>query len=135
MAYETAEQLAAVQAWAKEYGRTWKAALRAAWASGDYHGFQGAPLLQQLRNAFGPSWLVSFRLPVDAPAPVATGTPIVCEPWPTVDPERTAWMESILSNDENSTDYELGLFFIAHAVPSVVAHAYIAHRDDYLNKL
>jgi hypothetical protein len=75
---------------------------------------------------------VSFHL---APAPVATGTPIVCEPWPTVDPKRTAWMESILSNDENSTDYELGLFFIAHAVPQETAQAYIARRTDYLNSL
>jgi len=75
---------------------------------------------------------VSFHL---APASVATGTPIVCEPWPTVDPKRTAWMESILSNDENSTDYELGLFFIAHAVPEETAQEYIAHRTDYLNAL
>ena len=52
-----------------------------------------------------------------------------------VDPARVAWIESILASDTRSTDYELGLFFIAHAVPSVVAHAYIAHRDDYLNKL
>ena len=121
MAYETAEQLAAVQAWAKQYGRTWKAALRAAWASGDYQGFDGAPLLQQLRNAFGPSWLLSFRLPIDAPAPV--------------DPARIAWMESVLANDENSTDYELGLFFIAHAVPQETAESYIAHRTDYHNAL
>jgi hypothetical protein len=121
MAYETAEQLAAVQAWAKQHGRTWKAALRAAWASGDYQGFDGAPLLQQLRNAFGPSWLLSFRLPVDSPAPV--------------DPARVQWMESILANDTRSTDYELGLFFIAHAVPQETAQAYIAHRTDYRNSL
>jgi hypothetical protein len=121
MEYETAEQLAAIEAWAKMYGRAWKAALRAAWASGDYQGFDGAPLLQQLRNTFGPSWLVSFRLPVDAPAPV--------------EPARVAWMESILSNDESSTDYELGLFFIAHAVPQETAQEYIAHRTDYLNSL
>ena len=52
-----------------------------------------------------------------------------------LDPQRIAWMESILSNDENSTDYELGLFFIAHAVPEQTAQEYIARRTDYLNTL
>jgi hypothetical protein len=131
----TAEQLAVVEAWAKQHGRTWKADLRAAWANGNYNGFQGSSLLQQLRNTFGPSWLTAFRLPFDVPAPIATGIPVVCELWPAVDRARIAWMESILANDESSTDYELGLFFIAHAVPSVVAEAYIAHRTDYLNSL
>ena len=52
-----------------------------------------------------------------------------------VPPARIAWMESILANDESSTDYELGLFFIAHAVPEETAQEYIAHRTDYLNAL
>ena len=61
---------------------------------------------------------VSFHL---APAPV--------------DPARVAWIESILASDTRSTDYELGLFFIAHAVPEETAQEYIAHRTDYLNAL
>jgi hypothetical protein len=61
---------------------------------------------------------VSFHL---APAPV--------------DPARVKWMESILAEDTRSTDYELGLFFIAHAVPQETAQEYIAHRTDYLNAL
>jgi hypothetical protein len=44
-------------------------------------------------------------------------------------------MESILANDTRSTDYELGLFFIAHAVPEETAESYIAHRTDYRNAL
>ena len=52
-----------------------------------------------------------------------------------VDPARIAWIESILSSDENSTDYELGLFFVAHAVPEAMAKSYIAHRTDYLKAL
>jgi hypothetical protein len=219
MAYETAEQLAAVQAWAKQHGRTWKAALRAAWASGDYQGFDGAPLLQQLRNAFGPSWLVSFRLPVETQdlAPVSkvtlspksaravkkygldecvkayarnqegygastiafengwrtnqadaaidageeytvfttghalpygprhAGEVAPLENLPTatecaetlapVDPAHVKWMESILAEDTRSTDYELGLFFVAHAVPQKTAESYIARRADYHNAL
>ncbi len=60
----TAEQLAALQRWAKQFGRAWKSKLRHAWFSGGYGNFNGdsAPL-QQVRNAFGPSWLVAFKLP------------------------------------------------------------------------
>lgn len=59
----TAEQLKALQDWAKVYGRNWKTPLRDAWMDGDYHGFKDCNYLQQIRNTFGPSWLVSFRLP------------------------------------------------------------------------
>lgn len=48
---------------------------------------------------------------------------------------RLAWMESILSNDESSTDHELRLFFMAHGVPAAMAESYIARRADYLNTL
>jgi hypothetical protein len=54
----TAEQLAALRSYADEHGRTWKAQLNYEWMSGTASG-----PLQQIRNAFGPSWLVRFSLP------------------------------------------------------------------------
>jgi hypothetical protein len=59
----TSEQLQAILDWAKLYGRNWKAPLRQAWYDGNYHNFLGSHLLQQVRNTFGPSWLVRFVLP------------------------------------------------------------------------
>ena len=60
----TAEQLKALQEWAKVHGRTWKSKLRQAWMTGDYDGIDQygntAAYLQQVRNTFGPSWLVRF---------------------------------------------------------------------------
>jgi hypothetical protein len=56
----TAEQLDALQEWARVHGRNWKQALRDAWLSGD--GRDAGPL-RQLRNTLGPSWLNSFKLP------------------------------------------------------------------------
>jgi hypothetical protein len=58
----TAQQLAAVRQVAKYYGRTWKQSLREAWMTGQYGSYMDAPVLQQIRNSFGPSWLVRFRL-------------------------------------------------------------------------
>lgn len=61
----TADQIAAVKAFAELNGRTWKQALRYAWYSGDYryaYGKVDTALLQQLRNNFGPRWLNAFRL-------------------------------------------------------------------------
>jgi hypothetical protein len=59
------EQVEALKAWAALYGRNWKAPLRDAWMTGDYGSFQytdTSALLQQVRNSFGPSWLVRFVL-------------------------------------------------------------------------
>lgn len=73
----TVEQLAAIQTWATSHGRTWKAALRHAWETGDYvhtEGFANSAALQQIRNTFGPSWLISFRLPAETPAPAVIGS-------------------------------------------------------------
>jgi hypothetical protein len=53
----TAAQLAAVRAYATEHGRTWKRQLLEDWMTGRCQAE-----LQQLRNAFGPSWLAQFRL-------------------------------------------------------------------------
>ena len=61
----TADQLAAVKAFAGKYGRNWKAALRFSWETGNYPFAPMAnesALLQQLRNQFGPRWLNAFRL-------------------------------------------------------------------------
>lgn len=59
----TAEQLSALRQWADKHGRNWKQSLRDAWMNGMYDGFEGSNCLQQIRNTFGPSWLVTFRLP------------------------------------------------------------------------
>jgi hypothetical protein len=56
------EQLEALKAWAALYGRNWKAPLRDAWMTGDYGSFEQSNYLQQIRNTFGPSWLIRFRL-------------------------------------------------------------------------
>lgn len=53
-------QLNALRQWASQHGRNWKSALRQAWMTGDYDGFDNANLLQQVRNTFGPSWLNRF---------------------------------------------------------------------------
>jgi hypothetical protein len=54
------EQVEALKAWAAIYGRNWKSALRQAWMTGEYNGFENSHFLQQIRNTFGPSWLVRF---------------------------------------------------------------------------
>lgn len=54
----TPEQLAALEVYAAEHGRTWKAQLNDDWMNGRASG-----PLQQVRNQFGPSWLIRFRLP------------------------------------------------------------------------
>jgi hypothetical protein len=56
------EQLEALKAWAALYGRNWKSSLRDAWMTGDYGSFEQSNYLQQIRNTFGPSWLIRFRL-------------------------------------------------------------------------
>jgi hypothetical protein len=66
----TAEQLTAIQRWAEQHGRTWKATLRKAWITGDYDTFEDSNYLQQIRNTFGPSWLIAFRLPSETPGKV-----------------------------------------------------------------
>lgn len=57
------EQLEAIRAFARIEGRNWKGVLRQSWMTGDY-GTHGniSNWLQQIRNSFGPSWLVRFKL-------------------------------------------------------------------------
>lgn len=59
----TSEQLKAVQTYAANNGRQWKRLLNHAWMTGDYQVEDDSASLQQIRNSFGPSWLVRFRLP------------------------------------------------------------------------
>lgn len=54
----SAEERAAVRAFANRHGRTWKAALREKWA---YDSSLSGPL-RSLRNRLGPRWLASFTL-------------------------------------------------------------------------
>jgi hypothetical protein len=61
----TIDEQAALRAWANEEGRTWKAALRLAWETGNYGGSDHDADLQRIRNRLGPSWLAKYRLPVD----------------------------------------------------------------------
>jgi hypothetical protein len=45
-------------------GRNYKSAIRQAWMTGDYRGQllqDWSSQLQQIRNSFGPSWLVRAR--------------------------------------------------------------------------
>ena len=56
----TAEQIAALQAYAAKHGRTWKSTLQNAWMGGPPYDDTG--ILRGLRNSHGPSWLVSYRL-------------------------------------------------------------------------
>lgn len=61
----TAEQLAELKNFAAMNGRTWKSRLRHAWETGQYAECGAADyshLLQQIRNTFGPTWLVNFKL-------------------------------------------------------------------------
>lgn len=62
----TIEQMEALKEFARLHGRNWKAPLRQAWYDGNYHGFAGSNFLQQIRNTFGPTWLVNFRLSKEA---------------------------------------------------------------------
>jgi hypothetical protein len=54
----THEQIEALRQYAAEHGRNWKSQLNADWMNG-----QSSGPLQQIRNQFGPSWLVRFQLP------------------------------------------------------------------------
>lgn len=57
----TAEQEAALAAFAAKTGRNWKSALSDAWMRA-----AAPPILHRLRNTHGPSWLASYHLPTQA---------------------------------------------------------------------
>lgn len=54
----TQAQVDALQAYAVAHGRSWKSKLINDWMQGRCQG-----ALQHVRNVFGPSWLLRFRLP------------------------------------------------------------------------
>jgi len=54
------EQIDALRAYRDLHGRRWKGRLLAEWLSST--GDEG-PELRRVRNTFGPSWLLSYRLP------------------------------------------------------------------------
>jgi hypothetical protein len=58
------EQLEALKAWKKRYGKDWKTELNIAWQFANYGSeFRDqSHLLQQLRNKGGPTWLSKFKL-------------------------------------------------------------------------
>lgn len=58
----TDEQVDAIQFFAKQHGRRWKFRLSALWmrAAAD-------PILHNLRNTHGPTWLMAYRLSPVAP--------------------------------------------------------------------
>jgi hypothetical protein len=58
----TEQQLIALRAFAKANGRTWKSKLNHAWMTGLYNSSDDSMNLQQIRNTFGPTWLVRFSL-------------------------------------------------------------------------
>lgn len=60
------KQYAALLDFAQRHGRTWKSSLRQCWMTGQYGPSDASNHLQQIRNSFGPSWLVKFRLPAIA---------------------------------------------------------------------
>lgn len=53
----TIAQLDELKRYAKERGRFWKSDLRVEWETGTNYSAE----LQQIRNNFGPSWLMKFR--------------------------------------------------------------------------
>lgn len=63
--FPSPEQIEALTQFAAIHGRNWKSVLRDAWMDGDYQGFENSHLLQQVRNTFGPSFLIGFRLDKD----------------------------------------------------------------------
>jgi hypothetical protein len=44
-----------------KYGKRWKAALSQWWMYANYPSDVDASVLQSIRNAFGPSWLYSYK--------------------------------------------------------------------------
>lgn len=56
------EQYEALQKYASNHGRTWKMDLNLAWSNGHDCNELNGHLLRQVRNQFGPNWLVKFTL-------------------------------------------------------------------------
>ena len=64
----TQAQIGALYIAAQRNGRRWKSAVLHAWETGNYSSCYADDLsdkLQQVRNEFGPSWLMRFRFPTN----------------------------------------------------------------------
>lgn len=93
----TREQIIALQRYALKYGRTWKSKLSAAWANGGDEREPDGGLLRQVRNTFGPSWLMAFKFPEDLPPPtMATAA--------ATDDELKQSVTDFLANEDDSDD-------------------------------
>lgn len=57
----SAEQQAAIDAFAAKYGANWKHKLQIAWLAGTDTAQPNGHLLRQVRNQFGPSWLSKYK--------------------------------------------------------------------------
>lgn len=49
--------------------------------------------------------------------------------------EEADWVEDVMSNDENSDDYELVRYFIRGGLTRMQAQSVIHHRGDYLTRI
>jgi|SRR6516162_5642574 len=90
----TQKQEFAIEAFAKIHGRNWKSVLRDAWMSGAYPYGSDTASLQQVRNYFGPAWLVSYRLPKEAhprPKTDAWSCPACGKIYPTYSGAKCNW--------------------------------------------
>jgi hypothetical protein len=59
----TQEQEQALRRFARDNGRSWKQELNFMWFDGRDANEPDGGYLRQIRNAFGPEWLVGYRLP------------------------------------------------------------------------
>jgi hypothetical protein len=50
-------------------------------------------------------------------------------------PDDVAWVEDVLSNDENSDDVELVAYFVDGGLRQAQADAVLRHRDAYLSNI
>jgi hypothetical protein len=60
----TKEQAAALIRFSRSNGRSWKRELNMAWSNGSDAYEPDGCHLREVRNQFGPSWLIKYRLPV-----------------------------------------------------------------------
>lgn len=57
----TPEQLERLRQFAQQYGPAWKEILITMWGRGTDMNEQDGYLLHQIRNQYGPSWLMNFK--------------------------------------------------------------------------
>lgn len=55
--------------------------------------------------------------------------------WRSLKTKTGFWIDSVLRNDENSTDDEMTAYFIENGVPENVARAAVAERDKFMGRI